>query len=162
VQYLFAAGTYSPVAYETPTFGTLLRHFIFNWNNFSVQYFAPVVGGVWFLFYWKKHHKMWDWLQQIPIILLVSIITAAYGWSHDQVILIIPIVQAFIWLLQSDSQAKALWIVVSYLVFQICFLLILNKLGDAWNIWLAPALLLWYYLSSKLAVPKDTLVKVTI
>lgn len=150
-QFWDATRHYSPIVYITPTFGTLLRYFLHNWDNFWLQYISPIMGGIWFLLYWRKRQHSWKWPEQIPLILLISSITAAYIWSHDQVILIPVILLVFIWLLHINDQYKGLILVILYMVIQIVYFYTYTRfIDDFWSIWIGPALLIWYYFGDRL------------
>ena len=57
-------------------------------GTFWIEFIAPVVGLIWFLFYWRKQKESWAWTERLPLILTVSVLTSAYGWLFDQTILV--------------------------------------------------------------------------
>jgi hypothetical protein len=73
-----------------PALGGMIRLATGN-HNFLIQFLAPAAGLVWFGFYWRRHRDNWNWLERIPVLVTVSVLTTAYGWMLDQVILLIPI-----------------------------------------------------------------------
>jgi hypothetical protein len=73
-----------------PALGGMIRLVTGN-HNFLIQFLAPAAGLVWFCFYWRRHRDNWNWLERMPVLLTVSVLTTAYGWMLDQVVLLIPI-----------------------------------------------------------------------
>ena len=58
---------------------------------FGVQHvwlqFSPCVAGMaWLGFDWIRHRRAWNWEERLPLLLLVSIGSAAYFWKHDFVL----------------------------------------------------------------------------
>jgi len=117
---------------------------MFGWDKSWLPFVPTVLGGIWFLFYWRHHRRTWVWAEQMPVLLMVSLITAAYRWNHDQVVLLPVLVQATAWISHSRQRLTASLAIVFYLA--ICTLALSNVLptGDFWRIWMAPALLLGY------------------
>jgi Glycosyltransferase family 87 len=72
--------------------GAILRYPFSSDRAFALQFAAPLVGTIWFLFHWRKHGKEWAWKEQLPILVTISVLTTAYGWIFDQVLLVLPIV----------------------------------------------------------------------
>jgi hypothetical protein len=83
----------------SPTIGFLLR-LAFGADQFRLQ-FVPVAAGLaWFAWHWRKAGKDWDWREQLPLLLLVSFVTAPYGaWPFDMVLLL----PAVVWLVLKCS-----------------------------------------------------------
>lgn len=73
-------------------FGGVLRYPSPAPKFFPLQFVAPVLGTTWFLWYWRKNYKQWDWQEQMPVLVTASVLTSAYGWVFDQLLLLIPIV----------------------------------------------------------------------
>lgn len=61
-------------------------------GSFPLQFVPPVAGAIWLLFYWYRHRARWCWSERMPMLITVSLLTTAYGWMFDQVLLLIPIV----------------------------------------------------------------------
>ena len=59
--------------------------------SYWLQYLPPIVGLVWFARYWRKHKNNWCWIDRLPMLVTASLITAPYGFTFDQTLLIIPI-----------------------------------------------------------------------
>src|SRR5262249_23746250 len=62
---------------------------------------------------WRAHGPTWHWKEQLPPLLLVSYLTASYGWIHDQVIFIPALIQVAVWILPNWRSQRSIW--VSYL-----------------------------------------------
>jgi Glycosyltransferase family 87 len=72
--------------------GAMMRYPFQSRDMFPLQFVPAVFGTIWFLFYWSKHRHGWDWKVQMPVLVTASVLTTAYGWTFDQVLLVIPIV----------------------------------------------------------------------
>jgi hypothetical protein len=149
-QYLAMVKTGYLPELATPTIGAYLRFFWLGTDKFWLQFVAPILGGIWFLFYWNKNHDTWNWLFTIPIILLVSQVTAPYTYTYDQVILIPAIILATIWITMNWKKWSTLILICIYLLINILDLVLHMRLSDFWFIWMAPALLIWYLLVKRL------------
>lgn len=73
-------------------FGSLLRFPFRTTASFPLQFVAPALGLVWFGFYWRRHGGKWEWQERMPMVVTMSVLTTCYGWTFDEVLLIIPIV----------------------------------------------------------------------
>ena len=133
-----------PAHYASPTLGMLLR-FLFGLEHFWLQFVPPLVGVAWFLAYWQRRRRDWSWTAALPLLLLVSMVTAAYGWSYDQILLLLPVTQMAVWF-SRDWQRPWLWLHGGlYLLLMVAaFGLSSLRTHDFWFIWLPPALLLLY------------------
>ena len=87
-QYLHAMKHQPPEEWVSPTIGTILR-LRFGEELFYLQ-FGPVIAGVaWFIWHWFTRPSEWNWTEQLPLLLLVSFVTAPYGaWPFDMVLLL--------------------------------------------------------------------------
>jgi hypothetical protein len=86
----------------SPTLGTVLR-LAFGEENIWLHLVPSVLGVTWLVYYWLRNRSDWVWADRLPLIVLVSFLTAAYGaWACDRVVLLVPVVQAAIWIVQSD------------------------------------------------------------
>jgi len=61
-------------------------------DTYWLQTVPPVAGTIWFATYWRKHSNNWIWTERMPALVTASILTAAYGWTHDQTLLVVPII----------------------------------------------------------------------
>ena len=148
-QYIAALVSYPPDYWATPTLGALLR-LLFGAGQFWLQFVPPAVGTAWFLLYWRRHRATWDWSEQMPWLLLASLVATAHGWEYDQVVLLLVVVPVAVGVLGMRRAMTAFWIVCVYLAVD-GLALLLNLLHSPafFYIWLAPALLSWYWIARK-------------
>ncbi|MBP3955693.1 DUF2029 domain-containing protein [Gemmata sp. G18] len=87
-QYADAMGNRPPAQWISPTLGSVLR-MAFGEQLFRLQFVSVGIGVIWFVWYrWAKRNT-WDWTEQLPLLLLVSFVTAPYGaWPFDMVLLL--------------------------------------------------------------------------
>jgi hypothetical protein len=92
-QYADAMANRPPSQWITPTIGTLLR-MAFGEELFRLQIVSVVVGLLWFARHWRRTGCDWDWTTQLPLIILVSFVTAPYGaWPFDMVLLLPAVIR---------------------------------------------------------------------
>jgi hypothetical protein len=132
--------------WATPTIGSYLRFFWFGTDTIWPQFIPTIIGGLWFLYYWSKHHGSWRWLAELPILLLVSLVTTPFAWTYDLIILLPAIIQASIWLLQDWKRWSTFLLAGLFLGINILDLILHVRLSDFWFVWMAPGLLSWYLL----------------
>ncbi len=156
--YINALSNTPPVGWATPTIGTYLRLWL-SPHSFWLQFVPPALGAACFLLYWCNRRQTWDWLNQTPILLLVSFITSAYTWTYDQVLLSLAALQIFAWATNTRRIGLILTVSVTYLAMHYVYLRLHLRLDDMWFIWFAPLQLLWYlavrWLHNK-TVPHET------
>ena len=142
--YLYAIINYPPSDWLTPTIGGFLR-LLFGGEHFWLQFISLLFGIGWLMFYWIKYRKNWDWLSQTPLIVLVSLLTAAYGWSFDQPAALVAIIQIFVLVSVFPSKKASSLIFATYIMINV--LNIISPGNEIFLVWLAPVLLLWYLAS---------------
>lgn len=149
-QYVDALANRTPEEWLMPTIGSLLR-LVFGDGLFGLQ-FVPVLAGLaWFARYWKRHETKWVWVEQLPLLLLVSFLTAPYGaWPFDMVLLL----PAAMWLvLRVEAPARAPLIAGLIAVNVVCLVLNVLRISSFSFIWVAPAMLLLYILGTRTRPP---------
>jgi len=67
---------------------------LFGMQHQGLQFLPCLFGLAWFIPYWIKHQRSWDWQTHLPLLLIISVASSPYCWYHD-FILILP---ALIWL----------------------------------------------------------------
>ncbi len=77
----------------------------------------------------------------MPRILMVSVLTAAWGWPFDYVVLIIPVIQVITMSLKL-SETRKTFIMAAMLLFVTSLSFIPDNVF--WLFWLCPALFVWY------------------
>ena len=86
-QYVDASTHKAPLNLVTPTFGAALRYLL-GWSRSWLQFVPTVLGIIWFLAYWLRR-STWDWAQEMPLLLLVSVVSRSFGWTFDLVVLLV-------------------------------------------------------------------------
>jgi hypothetical protein len=146
MEYIQSIQSSPPFYLATPTLGYFLRA-IFGFEKTWLQFVPTFIGVVWFLVYWQKKGSSWDWQQEMPILMFASIITAPFTWSHDQMILTPALMQATILLLLSEKRGKTSLILFVFILANIANLVLHKVADETWTIWLAPLLLICYWIS---------------
>lgn len=127
--------------WKSPTPGTLLRLWL-GQEKFWLQFVPTILGILWFLPYWYWHKDSWDWAERLPLLLLVSVLTAAYGsWPYDLVVLLIPVLQVMRALLASGRRA---WIAAAIGLLLVIDVVCLMLSTCEQFFWLAPTLFVAY------------------
>jgi len=92
-QYADAMANRPPEQWVSPTLGTLLR-LALGAELFRLQFVPVAVGLLWFAWHRRKTARTWNWTEQMPLLLLVSFVTAPYGaWPFDMVLLLPAVVK---------------------------------------------------------------------
>ncbi|MGH7224223.1 MAG: glycosyltransferase 87 family protein, partial [Gemmataceae bacterium] len=140
-QYWFTFTHQPPAQYRSPTLGMALR-LLLGEEHFRLQFLAMLPGLAWFALHWRRQRDAWDWSERLPMLLLVSMLTAAYGaWLFDLILLLVPVLQRAAavrrdaWPLPLGVFAALNGLVVVQLTFEVEYFYFL---------WLTPALLLAY------------------
>ena len=107
-QYFGMLQTYQISDWAIPTIGSYLHFFWLGLAKFWLQFLPSILGGIWFIYYWYRHHESWNWSDELPIILLVSLLTSPYSWTYDLVILIPAILLAVIWMTSNRKRWSTL------------------------------------------------------
>lgn len=135
--------------WATPTIGMLGR-FIFGLEYEWLQILPIFLGLVWFISYWYRRRRKWDWLAELPLLLLVCVVTSPYGWTYDMVVLLIPVIAITIDL----TKIRFNWIIgiyfFTYILINLLTLYLHSFLNDFWFFWYAPFLLIWYLIGKKI------------
>ena len=139
-------GIRQPFDWPAPTLGNV---FLILLGQESVwwRYLSSAVGLVWVLNHWRRHRQNWRWDEQLPMILLVSVVSNIFVWTYDQVVLLPALIQVTAWV----KRAKFSWhksaAVLCYLAVNAVHCIMRFRFAEElWYVWLAPALLLNYWL----------------
>ena len=134
-----------PEQYRSPTLGTLLR-LALGEGSFRWQFLAMAPGLLWLAWRWRRWRRDWEWGEQMPLLLLVGMLTTAYGaWPFDLVLLLLPVVALAAELSRNGSRARCAAAVGAYLVVNgMALALLLREVEYLGFIWMTPALLLGY------------------
>jgi hypothetical protein len=153
-QYIYAIIHYPPSSWATPTIGGGLRY-VLGVDKVWLQFAPSVLGVAWFCFYWAKERLAWKWSEQMPLLVAVSVLTSSYGWSCDYIVMLLIILPVAAGIMQRGFGAGPLLVLSLYLVIDVASMAA-NIKGivpdDFWFMWLAPALVGWYFLAARLGV----------
>ncbi|MCU1305726.1 MAG: hypothetical protein JWN45_421 [Acidobacteriaceae bacterium] len=103
----------TPILREViPTFGVFLRmHTGVTWTQFAPMF----IGCGWVLWRWAKRRDCWKWEEEMPLLLLASLLTTSYSWFFDQIVLLPAIIYAAARNFPSRNRVHAALAVVLYL-----------------------------------------------
>jgi hypothetical protein len=145
-QYVYAALNYPPLDWATPTLGGLLR-MLFGNDVVWLQFVPSAIGLLWVVWFWLRHNTTWHWGEFLPPVMLVSVVSAAYGWSSDKVAFLMVPVLAAVWLFSTKSLRLRWFIGGIYVLINILAFIVQWKFrADDHQVWLGPAFLVWYVL----------------
>jgi len=137
-------GRSTPLELPAPSLGSLLTLYVPH-GNVPIQFLPPLAGTLWFLWYGQRHKENWDWSEQMPIMILVSITLSAYAWTYDQVILLPAVFHGLALVNRQSSQWYKNGFVILYGGINACYFVAkLFITTDSYYFWLAPAFLLTY------------------
>lgn len=141
--------------FRTPTFGMLLR-ILLGLDKKWLQLIPPALGTIWFLLHWAKHRQTWEWGEQMPMLLLVSLVTTFYTWPHDQVVLLVAVMQVTVLIFRHNRGWMIFWIIMPYLgINSLPFIWLIPD--DFWKIWMAPSFLFWYWMTCRMSVRRASI-----
>ena len=132
----------------TPTLGTFLRLCLgsqYGW----LQYIPTLAGLIWFIVYWRKYRNMWIWEDQLPLLILVSLMTNFYTWPSDYLMILPAIIQGAVRIYQNPGVRYLVWIGLLYIIINIFAILSTFYLGTHWWIWIPYALWINYIFAKK-------------
>lgn len=129
---------------DSPTFGWQLRLF-FGMEHFNLQYVPTAVGMLWLAWYGYRHRREWDWAERLPVLLLASICTAAYGaWVADSVLLLPAIIAVAARLAIRNERTSVLLAATIFVVLTFLTLLIERLPTTQLYVWIPPIYLVTY------------------
>jgi hypothetical protein len=145
--YWHAFSNQPPAQYRSPTLAHCLRVLI-DPENFRLQFLAMIPGLAWFMPWFHFNRRRWDWKEQMPLLLLVSVLTTAYGgWPFDLVLLLVPVVQIAARLQGSEVlRWRVVAIALHVAIGLVAAVQIAVGVEYFWFIWMCPAVLIAYIL----------------
>lgn len=143
-QYLHAVTTYPPSDWVTPTLGGLLR-LLLGARHVYLQVLPMALGLAWLAVQWWRHRRSWRWSQQMPGLVLVSLLTTAYLWPFDMVVLLVLPISVAAWLVNNPLPRAATGLaLMTYLAINLLAFARHGGHNYFESIWLVPLLSLWY------------------
>ena len=150
VQYFYAIRNYPPDHFATPTLGGALR-FVLGVDHIWLQFLPSFLGLLWFFLYWRKEGPTCRWSQQLPILTIISALTASYAWSCDYLVFLLPILSVATAIFRQGLNWVSISLIILYFAIdlQVFRQVQQGNSNDFWFLWLAPALSGWYFLAMR-------------
>jgi len=134
--------------FTTSTLGALLRLAAGDSSRFGLQ-FVPMVLGLAYLATRLRRSRLaeWDWDREMPLLVVVSLATAAYGWVFDQVVLVVAAIPMFVAAIRAGGirlvAMIGFWTVTGAIAFAQAF----RGVNSFWYFWIPFAFLVAAVLS---------------
>ena len=134
-----------PLDWQTPTLSTALGYVIGS-NTVWVRALPTLLGMVWITIYWSKNKKHWDWVKQMPLLLLASQVATPFAWTFDQILLLPALMEVAVW----TSHRSRLIVIIKAIVIAFMMInlgpLIVNAVMPYyhWLFWMVPLYLIAY------------------
>jgi hypothetical protein len=142
-----------PLYWRAPVLGTILR-ILFGWDRTWLQYLPALILAPLALIALHRRRAVFMWWHAAGPLLLLSVPTAAYGWSLDQIVLLLPYLQAIAWLRERHHRhpISALVVAAGLLSTSGLMLWANQKIGD--DLYLVWASLAWglFYVTARKAM----------
>jgi hypothetical protein len=130
----------------TPTVSGLVRLALSRY--YPLQLLPAVLALVWFFFHWRRSESRWQWADEMPMLLLISILTISYSWFFDQVVLLPCVFRAAAWAMMA-RRGMLIGIAAFFLgINAAALVLILEHRTTFWYAWTVPAWFLLYIFAS--------------
>jgi hypothetical protein len=134
-----------PASWVPPTPGSLLR-LLLGPEKFWLVLVFPALGVAWAVAHWWRRRDSWDWPCQLPVVLLVGFLTAAYGWAYDLVVLLPALLQVAAGLVRSRPAVAVPVLAGYFLLTALATFMNLAHWQEHRFFWIAPAVLVGYLL----------------
>jgi len=154
-QYAHVLTHHPPAECLSPTLGAVLRA-VLGRDRFWLQFLPPLAGVAWVVPHWLRCRRDWDWHEQMPLLLLVSLLTTSYGaWAFDLVVLLLPVWHVAVML--KGTAPRVQWAAAAGYLGVNALALALNLAGvdGFWFLWLTPAALIAYLVVARRARPPE-------
>jgi hypothetical protein len=134
----------NPFDLDTPALGRVLRKLL-TAESPAVQFLPSLTGIAWLLVHRHRQRHIWNWNEELPRILLVSITTAAFAWTYDLIVVVPALMQVAARMFRKGKPSFVLYAAVIYtFITGIYWMSKLFLRADFWSFWLSPVLLLTY------------------
>jgi hypothetical protein len=128
--------------------GTVLRLAVAARSGRDAAWLAVVpalLGTVWLAVHWRRRDGGWEWREEMPVLLLASLVTTAYGWIYDDIVLLVPVMQVAVAVLAGRTRTSPALIVAGYLLVNAAIAAMNVVRVDAfWYVWAPFAFVAWY------------------
>jgi hypothetical protein len=140
---------YPLTEWATPTIGSYLRE-LFGLEKFWLQFLPTLLGIAWFMYYWQQKRKGWSWIDEMPLLILVSLVTNPYSWTYDLVLVLPVIIYVSASMVTKSISFRGnkttIIIIILYFTLNVLNILLHTRYNEFWFGWFAPGLLLIYLL----------------
>ena len=138
-----------PLDWETPTLSTALGLLI-GINEYWFRGILPLATCVAFIFYWRKKRNRWNWVEQMPLLLLASQATTLFAWPFDQIMLLPALIEVAVWITDGGPGRIVRGIVVSFLLINLGPIIVILLAPNYFLLfWMTPLYLFAYALVKK-------------
>jgi UPF0716 family protein affecting phage T7 exclusion len=145
-----SAGTHNTLSEWThPTLGYWLRT-LHPDRPFALMFVPLAVALPLVVAYWWVRRDRWEWVAEMPRLVLASLVAAPYGaWGFDLVLLLVPVVQAAVWVANDPRRVVRLAFGGAFTAVNLVALMTLRFENSMCNPWLTPAVLLGYVVAAQ-------------
>lgn len=145
-----------PMDWATPSLGTAAAELL-SVSSLWVRWLPAIGGAIWFLCYWSWYSARWDWLSELPLLVIVSVTTSSFVWTFDLVVLLPAVIQGAVWVARCRAKRKRRLLIGTYMALGATALAAKAVvLDDFWYFWLAPAYLCCYlYARASVRPPQE-------
>ena len=151
-QYIHTSIHEPPLYWMSSALGTILR-VLWGQERHWLQFAPSVVGLGWAVWYWTRHRQVWSWSEHLPLLLLVSVATASYGWPYDLVVLVPVLAQVGSWVRESKSRVPRIMAATLFAAINVGALIVMALGGGSWHeLWWMPWAMLGGHLILREAV----------
>jgi len=145
-QYIVMVREYPLNLWMTSTLGASLRLLIGE-EKYYLQFIPVIFGFLWLGWYLYKTRESFEWVNCLPLIILVSIVTTPYGWITDYAILVISVVPIAVLFASHGIPFGKVLVFSTYWAANL--MVIFLSTSQNWFWWLPSFLLIWYLLSNR-------------
>ena len=142
------------VDWGVPTVGSWLRQ-VWGKDRVALQFIPLAVGAAWFLFHWLRNRASWRWEEQISWLSMLSLITTAFAWTHDQVILLPAVIALASSILSHGRTAVKIGFISAWAIFNLYIFFSHFTRDDSQFVWQAPAILVFFLAGKYIFQPQQ-------
>ena len=126
-----------------PTIGGFLSE-QFGW--FWVKFIGVIILPLAVVWWWRQRDKLPVMTQLVDVTLLISVITAPFGWGYDVIVFILPILQIVIWVVDGRlPRGEGIGYMSLLLLINIAsFIQRSIGMSEVYYFWLPPAIAIIY------------------
>ena len=139
--YLTELADRPPAQWVSLTIGSGLR-LLLGEGEFGWQFLPVPLGLLFALIWWWQQRHRWHWPEQLPVLMLVSLLTAPYGaWHFDLILGLLPLIARAALLARRESQRPLVGFLIAVMVMNLV-MLILNQfnVSSLAFIWVTPVI----------------------